>query len=397
MRYRWGRWSLAVAAIAAAAAACGWALQLDGQLRARRQTAAIAALHAVSARTALGDVRRAVAAMASPGQAAVAWSRRASAGIDEARAQMTALSAVVPPAAAPRASLDVLERLAEAERRLRDHAVGGKPLMAADVAFAEATPHLEALERQIADAQSAATAAAEAEVAALRDRQAAALAAALAAAGTRGPRVGATAAGSRVGTRAGGRGTHGRRGPGARPARGARRRTRSTDAGRYRAAPALDLTALAAVCGELSAMADAQALPALLDRAAGAIGARGLMLWLADGPRQTLRIAATAGYDARLTERIGPVDVADDNPTARAFATGHAVVTGAREGRAAAAAVPVIGAGGACGVLSAELGAGAPADVAAASAALHIIAAQLATLVGSTADPAPIADAQAQG
>jgi len=396
MRYRWGRWSLAVVAFAAAAAACGWALQLDGQLRARRQRAAIATVHAVSARTALGDVRRAVAAMASPGQAAVAWSRRASAGIDEARAQMTALFAVAPPAAAPRAPVDVLERLAEAERRLRDHAVGGKPLMAADVAFAEATPHLEALERQIADAQSAETAAAEAEVAALRDRQSAALAAALAALAlavlllTPLPRVDAPAVELAVEPPADGAAPVPDL-PGVLPAEP----ERPNPAGA--AERALDLPALAAVCGELSAMADAQALPALLDRTAAAIGARGVMLWLADGPRRSLRIAATAGYDARLTERIGPVDVGDDNPTARAFATGHAVVTGAREGRAAAAAVPVIGAGGACGVLSAELGAGAPAEVAAASAALHIIAAQLATLVGSTADPAPLADVQAQG
>ncbi len=396
MRYRWGRWSLAVAAIAAAAAACGWALQLDGQLRATRQTAAIAAVHAVNARTALGDVRRAVAAMASPGQAAVAWSRRASAGIDEARTQMTALFAVVPPAAAPRASLDVLERLAEAERRLRDHAVGGKPLMAADVAFAEATPHLEALERQIADAQSAATATAEGEVAALRDRQSAALAAALAALALAVlvlaplPRVDAAAPELPVDGPAGG-------GAPVPDLPGVLAAEPDRPMPVVRAAPALDLTALAAVCGELSAMADAQALPALLDRAAAAIGARGVMLWLADGPRQTLRIAATAGYDARLIERIGPVDVGADNPTARAFATGHAVVTGTREGRAAAAAVPVIGTGGACGVLSAELGAGAPTEVAAASAALHIIAAQLATLVGSTADPTPIADVQAQG
>lgn len=396
MRYRWGRWSLAVAALAAAAAACGWALQLDGQLRARRQTAAIAAIHAVGARTALGDVRRAVAAMASPGQAAVAWSRRASAGIDEARAQMTALSAVVPPAAAPRATLDVFERLAEAERRLRDHAVGGKPLMAADVAFAEATPHLETLERQIADAQSAATAAAEAEVAALRDRQSAALAAALAALALAVLLLAPLPRGDASPLELAGEAPADDAAPvpdlpgvlAAEPHR---------PMPIVRAAPTLDLTALAAVCSELSAMADAQALPALLDRAAAAIGARGVMLWIADGPRQTLRIAATAGYDARLTERIRPVDVGEDNPTARAFATGHAVVAGAREGRAAAAAVPVIGAGGACGVLSAELGAGLPTDVAAAAAALHIIAAQLATLVGSTADPTPVADVQVQG
>ena len=390
MRYRWARWSLAVAAIAAAAGACSWALQLEGQLRATRQTAAIAVTHAGNARAALGDVRRAVAAMASPGQAAVGWSRRASAGIDEARTQMTALTAVVPPAAAPKASLDVLERLAEAERRLRDHAVGGKPLMAADVAFAEATPHLDALERQIADALSAATAAADADVAALRDRQAAALAAALAAlaivvlvlAPLPRPLAAAPVAAD----------------TGAAPVPdvpGVLTAEPDWPSAVTPAAPALDLAALAAVCNELSTVADAHVLSGLLARAAAAIGARGVMLWLADEQRQALRIAATAGYDVRVTDRIGPVEVGDDNPTARAFATGHAVVTEARDGRAAAAAVPVTGAGGVCGVLSAELE--ASADVAAASAALRIIAAQLATLVGATADPTPLADAQAQG
>lgn len=395
MGHRWGRWSLVVAAIAAAATACGWAVQLDGQIRATRQTAAIAVMHGGNARAALGDVRRAVAAMASPGQAAVGWSRRAAAGIDEARAQMTALTPVVPPAAAPRASLDVLDRLAEAQRRLRDHAVGGKPLMAADVAFAEATPHLDTLERQIADAVSAATAVADAEVAALRDRQAAALAAALAAlafavlmlAPLPRPRASASEALAMA--------------PDADAAPvpdvpGALAAELERPISVVPAAPALDLTSLATVCSELSAVADAQALPDLLARAAAAIGARGVMLWLPDENRQALRIAATAGYDVRLTDRIGAVDVGDNNPTARAFVTGRAIVTDARGGRIAAAAVPVTCAGGVCGVLSAELGARAPADVAAASAALRIIAAQLSTLVGSTADPTTMAGAQAQ-
>ena len=396
MRYRWARWSLAVAAFAAAAGACSWALQLDGRLRATRQTAAIAVMHAGNARAALSEVRRAVAAMASPGQAAVGWSRRASAGIEEARTQMTALTAVVPAAAAPRASIDVLERLAEAERRLRDHAVGGKPLMAADVAFAEATPHLDTLERQIADSLSAATAGADAEVAALRDRQAAALAAALAALAIAVlvlaplPRPLASAAEA----------VAPEPDTGAAPVPdvpGVLAAQPGWPTAAMPAAPTLDLASLAAICGELSAVADAQVLSGLLARAGAAIGARGVMLWLADEQRQTLRIAATAGYDVRLTDRIGPVDVGDDNPTARAFATGHAVVTDARDGRAAAAAVPVTGAAGVRGVLSAELDATAPTEVAAASAALRIIAAQLATLVGSTADPAPIADVQAQG
>jgi hypothetical protein len=108
-------------------------------------------------------------------------------------------------------------------------------------------------------------------------------------------------------------------------------------------------------------------------------------------------MAATAGYDVRLTERLGSVDVGDDNPTARAFATVQPVVTDAREGSPAAAAVPVTGAGGVCGVLSVELRVSRSADVRAATAALHIVAAQLGTLVGSGGDRAPLADAHAQG
>ena len=180
MRYRWARWTLLVVAVAAAVSVCVWAVDLERQLRVERAALGVVAARGVAARVALNDVRRALAAMATPGQAAVGWSRRAAAAIDEARRQMTGLPATVTPGAAagPRDG-DVLERLSNAEQRVREHAVGGKALMATDVAFGEAMPLVDELERRVGDGVTTATVAAERGMATLRDRQVAALAGAL--------------------------------------------------------------------------------------------------------------------------------------------------------------------------------------------------------------------------
>lgn len=402
MSHRWGRWALVVVAVAVAAAACTWALGLESQLRATRQTLHLAATHAGNARTALGDVRRGLAAMASPGQAAVGWSRRAVAGIDDTRTEITALAAAAGHREAPRPSLDELERLGEAERRLRDHAVGGKPLMAADVAFGEALPHVDELERQITEMLAGASTTADREVATLRDRQVAALAGALAtlllaalvltplpagrsaavvpeapAATTPDPLADLPLATAVVAAPV----------PLAAP----------VPVVAFAPAAVVDLPALAAVCADLAAVADASALPAALERAAAAIGARGLIVWLADADRRHLRVAAATGYDARLLDRLGAVDVADDNPTARAFSTGALVTADARGGHAAAAAVPLTGPAGVGGVLAAELIASDPAGQAASIAAARVIAAQLTTLVAPAADGPADGERLAQG
>jgi hypothetical protein len=383
MSHRWARWALVVVAIAAAGGACAWALGVEGQLRMARERVNIASTHAANARSALGDVRRGLAAMASPGQAAVGWSRRAVAGIDETRAQMTALATAAGHREAPRPALDVIERLGESERRLRDHAVGGKPLMAADVAFGEALPHVDELERQIADTLTAATGTADREVATLRDRQVAALAGALAALllaalmltplprvpaaePTPAPLVAAPPIASE-------------------PLADFPLTAPAPAAATPLAAPpaAVDLSALAGVCADLAAVSDAGVLPAALDRAAAAIGARGLILWLVDADRRHLQIAAAAGYDARLLDRLGAVDVGDTNPTARAFASGVLVTTDARDGRPATATVPLAGPGGTCGVLAAEFLAGDSERQAASTSAARLVAAQLAMLVSA--------------
>jgi len=376
MRHRWGRWSLVVLAAAAAAATVASTLRIEGELREIRASAVSASGYARTGRTALQDVRRALAAMAAPGQAAAGWSRRAEAALDEARRQVEALTAMAP-GGDRSGALDVIERLAESERRLREHATGGKPLMAADVAFGEAMPHVDDLERRLDGGLDAVTSGMDRATAELRDRQAAAwgltLAVVLLAAIVLAPlpRPAAIAASSdsaaedRLDT------TPLPDVPAAAPAP---------------AAPAVDLAALSLVCGRLAAVSDPQALPGLLEEAARAIGARGAMLWLADAAGQTLRIAAAYGYDPRLLARIGEVAASADNPTARAYRTGRAETQAARAGQPAATAVPVLGGDGVRGVLAVELVDETPAAVSTAAAAAAIVAAQLSLLVAPAAD-----------
>jgi hypothetical protein len=166
-------------------------------------------------------------------------------------------------------------------------------------------------------------------------------------------------------------------------------------------APPVDLVALGGICGRLASMRDADALPALLEEAAQAIGASGLMLWLAEPSRQHLRIGAAAGYDARVVDRIGTVAVTDDHVTARAYRSAALVTAAARTGQPAAAAVPITGPDGVSGVVSVELTSNAAAALAASVAAVQIVAAQLSLLVAPAAGgddtTLVVSERQAQG
>jgi hypothetical protein len=390
MRYRWARWTLLIVAVAAAVSVCVWALDLERQLREERAALGVVAARGIAARVALNDVRRALAAMATPGQAAAGWSRRAAAAIDEARRQMTGLPATVTPgtAAGPRDG-DVLERLSEAEQRVREHAVGGKGLMATDVAFGEAMPLVDELERRVGDGVTTATVAAERGMATLRDRQVAALAGALggllltALLLTPLPQV-------RSAARVVGEPSAETRAPDAAPVPDLVPLVEPAPVGASQPPPEspVSLDGLNRVCAALAKLTEAQTLPLVLEQLAAAIGARGVIVWLADSDRRELRAAASAGYDPRLLERYGPVTVEDRHPTARAWSSGQTTITPASPGRAAAVAVPIAGPHGVCGVLSVELRAGDHAGVAASAAAAGIAAAQLAVLVGPAAQPA---------
>lgn len=381
------RWSLLAVAIAMAAGLCYWAATLEQQSINRRRVIATANTDSRTLRSALSDARRALSAMAAPGQAAVSWSRQAATSIEIARGKFTALAQVEGgPNAGP--LLERLDKLVEAESRVREHAVSGRPLMASDVAFGEALPHVDFLDQQAGDAAVRMAEAADTAMAGLRDQQVLALAGALGVLAIVGviltpvSRTNEPAAASGDDAAA------------SEPAAAAAADSLSiapvpAPAMTVSAASApvvRDLGPLAAACDGLARLADGETLPRALDSVRPALGARGVVVWLADGERRRLHVVAASGYDQRVVDRFPAIDKHDHNPTSRAYASGVPCTAPATAGEAAALAVPITGARGTTGVLSAELADGADAgpDVLARA---RIVAALLATLL----EPLPAA------
>ena len=389
MRLPAARWTVLTVAILATAGCCYWAAMLERTALDQRRMLATSTADARALQGALSDARRALAAMASPGQAAVSWSRQAVASIDTARGRLTALAGAEG-GAHLRALTERLDRLVEAETRLHEYAVGGRALMASDVAFGEALPHVDAVDQQVADTVTAMITNADRAIAATRDRQILAFSGALGALGiaavllTPLPRPRDEEA------------------AGALADSGADDVPGVTELALHTASPTapaptpvpearviekarVDLTPLAAACEALARISDGAKLPGVLDAVRPTLGARGLAVWLADGA--SLRIAASSGYDPRVVERFPVLSTADDTPTSQAFAKVAPVRTPPRTTQPAAVAVPIVGARGTTGVLSFEMANGRDASTEVVAAAT-IVAAQLASLL----EPVPAAD-----
>ncbi|MCC6991704.1 MAG: GAF domain-containing protein [Acidobacteria bacterium] len=396
MRHPAVRWSVLAIAVVAAAGCCYWAATLERRALDQRRTLSAATNDARSLQKALADTRRALSAMASPGQAAVSWSRQATASIDMARAKLAALM-TTEGGAGLRPHAERLDKLADAEARLHDNAVSGRALMASDVAFGEALPHVDALDHQVAETIGAMIETADRDLASARDQQILALAGALGVLGvaavlltpTPRRRDDDTPAATTEGTEpvADGLALAATPAPVAPPAAAAHAPSMATPAALP--TPRVELTPLAAACDALARLADGDTLPAVLDTVRPALGARGIAVWLAGADQKTLQVVASSGYDRRIVERFPVIGVSDDNPTAKAFARVRPMTLAADAGQPAAVAVPIAGARGTTGVLSLEmLGAReASADVLAAAG---IVASQLATLL----EPLPKPDAE---
>ena len=391
MRLPAARWTVLTVAILATAGCCYWAAMLERTALDQRRMLATSTADARALQGALSDARRALAAMASPGQAAVSWSRQAVASIDTARGRLTALAGAEG-GAHLRALTERLDRLVEAETRLHEYAVGGRALMASDVAFGEALPHVDAVDQQVADTVTAMITNADRAIAATRDRQILAFSGALGALGiaavllTPLPRPRDEEA------------------AGALADSGADDVPGVTELALHTASPTapaptpvpearviekarVDLTPLAAACEALARISDGAKLPGVLDAVRPTLGARGLAVWLVDGAGTSLRIAASSGYDPRVVERFPVLDTTDDTPTSQAFAKVAPVRTPPRTTQPAAVAVPIVGARGTTGVLSFEMANGRDASTEVVAAAT-IVAAQLASLL----EPVPAAD-----
>jgi CHASE3 domain sensor protein len=147
------------------------------------------------------------------------------------------------------------------------------------------------------------------------------------------------------------------------------------------AAPSLDLSAIAALCGDLARVVDTRALPAILERAANVLDAPGIVLWISDPDGRELSPIVTHGYSQSMVARLGTILGNAQNATASAFRTSLMQTVRADAVSNGAIAAPLVTPVGCVGVMAAEVRHGGEQDPGKLAAAA-IVAAQLATLVG---------------
>jgi hypothetical protein len=145
------------------------------------------------------------------------------------------------------------------------------------------------------------------------------------------------------------------------------------------AAVPVNLNATADVCVDIARLLDGRDLPGILTRAAGALQARGLVLWVINQSADSLRPTLAHGYSERTMQKLGTLAVSADNVTALACRSLQP------QSVPGALAVPLIGTNGCVGVLAAEV---SDSDVTTLPVA-RLIAAQLASVI----TPLPAADA----
>jgi hypothetical protein len=144
------------------------------------------------------------------------------------------------------------------------------------------------------------------------------------------------------------------------------------------------LTTAAGVCTDLARVRDAGDLTKLLGRAADAVDAKGLIVWLGSPAGEDLRPVLAHGYAPQVVAKMPAVPRSGNNAAALAYRTAELQVVKARPGSSDGALVaPLLSPDGCVGALSLELrnGGEASQDVQALAA---IIAAQLAAIVGGT-------------
>jgi hypothetical protein len=140
-----------------------------------------------------------------------------------------------------------------------------------------------------------------------------------------------------------------------------------------------DLDAVADLCSSLARVQDTRELPGLLERAARALDATGVIVWMPEGPQGTLRPVLAHGYASLALSRMGIIHPAADNATATAYRTRSIVVVPAEALSSGAVVAPLVSSEGCSGAMAVELREGVePGPQVRAVAA--IVAAQLATM-----------------
>jgi hypothetical protein len=400
------RRSFRIAAVLAgviATAALGYRAFVDEQAIARTQVDG--ARHeraAEDALVALADLRATLHAYVAPGQGLLFWSKRSAALLDAAREHLIALDAALARFGGSVAgSLDGIDQLTTTEARARVYAARGEPLLAGDVIFAEARELFTAADEDVRKARTALGREYSRRAAALRREQAALAGGALvlwmiialvlvpvsAPAAALDPGEWRHQLADRL------------KKPEDLPLKHEPAEPAEPAEPVEPTEPVLTASALRAVgeiCADLSALSDVGALSGALERAADALGASGVIVWIASNDGGKLAPVATHGFDPRLVARIGAISRDSANLTAAAFRENAARVSAPEGSTPAALAVSMCGPSGPLGVLSVEFRDGTSADEASIALAT-IFAAQLATLAFPIAPAAAAAAPEVEG
>ncbi|HEY1302796.1 MAG TPA: hypothetical protein VGF24_04565 [Vicinamibacterales bacterium] len=149
---------------------------------------------------------------------------------------------------------------------------------------------------------------------------------------------------------------------------------------------ATDLGGVADVCTAIGRLTDSRDLPKLLTLASAALGAPGIVVWMAAGDE--LIAASAHGYDAKALARLGPIQRASLNATAAAWRLSAMQIVPSAEASRGALVAPMLGTDRCVGVLAVEVPPGREHD-GMTQAITRLLAAQLA----ATLAPWPAASA----
>ncbi len=155
------------------------------------------------------------------------------------------------------------------------------------------------------------------------------------------------------------------------------------------------LRAAADLATDFGRVRDSAELERLLGRAADLLDAGGLVVWLAHGDHE-LRPALTHGYTPQVLARMPSIPRTADNAAAAAFRSGALQIVLSKPGGPAGAIVaPILAPDGCIGALSAEIKGGGEGSEA-VQAVAAIVAAHLASVIGTPAAAEPEAAGQEQ-
>ncbi|MCC7417909.1 MAG: hypothetical protein IT176_12295 [Acidobacteria bacterium] len=387
MRSRVVRLAIGAMALVAAGASGYLLFTAEAQMAAARTRVRAFDLHAREVRDRLADLRAAQQACVAAGQGRDFWMPKVEAHREAAASGTSALGGEATSAEAKGAIGEAASAIGEftaIDTRVRDYLGGGQELMAADMVFTEGAAAIANASSGIEKARAAEQQAFDALEARLRRQETIALAGAAA--------LGALAI--LVLALSGSRGTAEpiaslEAGDAAQSLSLSRVAVASGSARRE----ATYLQAAAEICTDFGRARDIEDVTNLLGRAAAAMEASGLVVWIGNAAGGDLRPALAHGYPAATLARLPAVPKAADNAAAAAYRTGSLQIVMAKPGVAAGAIVaPIVCAQGCIGALSIEVKGGIETSNAIQGMAA-VFAAQLAGVLASSSSSAPAADA----